>query len=693
MTAPDARISVEEFVLPSREAFLRDLDLTRPELTDVKAALERGDVEAAGRACIAHFRARPFTSPLLTDWPARTPDPKFDTARADGLLAGHMWDGYSIYEAPPTGLDWYGSPLSCLTRFPVLGTLREAIFHTGDPKYLRWTVDHILDYMDAYPIQDFAGHTVREGWVNHTTVAKPWYWCMVPERLTELSETIHLIRRYPQASDEALLRILERMVQEVAYLRFEIKSQVDARHNGGCAMIYSMAQALAILDDFARTPAWRAYNAGLAAQYFNEAFYPDGMCIELTTAYSASVSLFQQGMAYALRDEEAIRAIRGKVKEMVVCMVALSDPTWWLPSFGDLYAHQVGEYIEPPLTRWLDLPWAETVRRQTYDGPLPPFTEWPVRGQEQWCGYYTMRSDWEPKARYMAIDGGPWGTSHQHGDRLSFVLTACGAKFIIDPSSTRYASNEPDTFVGRQPSGFLHNAITIDGVDEFMSHNRVPNGDREAKAPLQNRWETGDAHTLFVGSYSFAPLKPVRWERRMLFVDRAYWLLQDILTGGQPTAQIEQNFQFEADIEIAFQDRMTIATAPGGARLVLLPLSGGLVPHLTVGDKTPHTTYWPNGTPTTILSTEDNHDQIHGRGWTGRGGNRLLPAPAVTYVGSVHLPASLTVALIPLDPGQTLDALPEITSQVAGDKITWALPIRGGRLRFVTDVERCLVEP
>ena len=690
MATSNARISAEEFVLPNREAFLRALDLSRPGLTAVKAAMDRGDLSAAGGAFVARFRARALDAPLLTDWSARVPNPQFETSHADGLLAGHVWDGYSVYEVPPSGLDWYGSPLSCLTRFPILGTLREAIFHTGDPKYVRWTVDHIAGYMKAYPIRDFAGQTVREGWVNHTTVSKPWYWCMIPERLTELSETVHLIRRYPSVTDEELLRIIERMVQEVAYLRFEIKHMVDARHNGGCAMIYSMAQALSVLNDFQQAPAWRAYNAELAAQYLNEAFYPDGMCIELTTAYSASVSQFQQGMAYALRDEAAIRAVQGKVREMVTCLVALSDPTGWLPSFGDLYAGPVGRYLDPALLRSLDLPWAETVRRQTSD--LPPFTEWPVRGQEQWCGYYTMRSAWTPNARYAAIDGGPWGTTHRHGDRLSFVLTACGAKFIIDPSSTRYASNEPDAFVGRQPSGFLHNGITVDGVDEFMEHDRVPNGPTETKEPLHNRWETEDGHTLFVGTYDFAPIKPVRWERRLLFVDRSYWLLQDILTGDQPTAQIEQNFQFEADIQIAFQDRMTLATASNGARLILLPLSGDLVPHLTVGDRAPHTTYWPDGTPTTILSTEDNHDQLHGRGWTGRGGNKLLPAPAVTCVGSVRLPATLTVALVPLEPGQSLEALPEITPQIVGGKIVWNLPTRGGHLRFGADIATCGVE-
>jgi hypothetical protein len=64
----------------------------------------------------------------------------------------------------------------------------------------------------------------------------------------------------------------------------------------------------------------------------------------------------------------------------------------------------------------------------------------------------------------------------------------------------------------------------------------------------------------------------------------------------------------------------------------------------------------------------------------------------VACVGSVRLPATLTVALVPLEPGQGLENLPEITSQVAGDQTTWNLPTRRGPLRFVTGIETCAVE-
>ncbi|MEA3401123.1 MAG: heparinase II/III family protein, partial [Armatimonadota bacterium] len=575
------------FSVPDREAFLRLLDLDRPELAAVREALEAGDAAAAGAAYVQHFRTMQINSSLIRDWGDMARDPDFDTSRADALLEGHFWDGYSVWEVPETGFDWYDSPLSCCTRFPVLGTLRSAAHHTQDPKYVRFMVEHILGYMEAYPIEEFVGKSSTDGWTNHTTTAKPWYWCMIPGRLTELSQTVALLRSLPAVGDDELLAILQRMYEETGYLTTQIKPWVDRRHNGGGAMISAMAHSCAILRDFPAAQEWLAYDAELVAQYLDDAFYPDGMCVELTTAYSASVSVTQQRLAFMLREQEAIRARRDRLRNMVTAMVALSDPTGRLPSFGDLYAGDLAGYVHQPLVDWLGMAWVETIARGAA-GPAPPFLVWPRPGDDQWCGYYTMRSDWSPKARYMAIDGGPWGTTHQHGDRLSFVITAWGAKFIIDPSGTRYASNEPDAFIGGQPSGFLHNTITVDGVDEFHSEGTVA----ETTEPLGNVWEHGTDYTLFVSDYSFRPVKPVTWERRVLFVDGSYWVLQDVLTGDQSEAEIEQNFQFEADIEIELQGTSTVATAPNGARLMLAPLDASLQPVVTVGDREPHTSYW-----------------------------------------------------------------------------------------------------
>jgi len=674
----EIKIVADEFRDLGCLEFMKLLDMQRPELAQVKDAIDRGDSATACASYIVYFRNKEIASPLLTDWAGIKRNPGYNTMKAERLLAGHLWDGYSVYEVPETGFDWYGSPMSGATRFPILGVMRSAIHHTQDPKYIRFVVDHVLGYIDAYPIEKFNGKTTNSGWTSYMKVTKPWYWNMIGHRLHQLTETVALIRKYPQITDEELLLIIERIYQETGYLCKEIKPWVDRRHNGGLMMIKAMAQSCEILSDFTAAREWLIYDTELTAQYLDQAFYPDGMCVELSTAYCSGVSAAVQKLSYAFRNEAAIQATREKISDLVTCLFGLSDPIGWMPSFGDLYAKKLESYIYQPILDWLDLPWGKDV---TYGsgGPKPPFTVWPAPGKEQWCGYYTMRSDWSREARYLAIDCGPWGTNHQHGDRLSFVITANGAKFIIDPTSTLYASNKPDAFIGRQSAGFLHNTITVDGVDEYQSKGTI----KETHEPLQNVWEHGDNYTLFVGSYSFAPVKSIKWERRVLFVDGSYWLLQDVLTGDQDAVKVEQNFQFESDIAIAFNDNQIAAKAPNGARLVLLPLEGALKPKLTIGDKTPHRTYWPNGKSIDVIQ--------HGRGWAGRSTHKLLPAPAVTYAGEVKLPATITVALVPFTPGQQLSDIPKITNMPYGEKTTWKMQIAEGTLRFVTTTSGCSV--
>jgi len=154
------------------------------------------------------------------------------------------------------------------------GRARLAYHHTRDPRYLRFMVDHVLGYMKAYPIEEFVGKSSNTGWTDHTTVAKPWYWCMIPERFWDLSDTLTLIRSAPEMSDEELLTILHRLYQECGYLETQIQAWVDRRHNGGCAMIRGFVMACTILQDFPQSQQWLDFNAELAAQYTQAAVLP-----------------------------------------------------------------------------------------------------------------------------------------------------------------------------------------------------------------------------------------------------------------------------------------------------------------------------------------------------------------------------------------------------------------------------------
>jgi len=134
---------------------------------------------------------------------------------------------------------------------------------------------------------------------------------------------------------------------------------------------------------------WLAFTAASLAQYVDHAYYPDGLHKELTLAYWASLVQDLTKVAYALRDAEGIEVCIDRVKAMATAAVALAKPTGGIPSYGDMRCGwSPCRTVYGPLLDVMEVPWLETMIRDT-EGPLPPFTVWPVPGQEQWSGYYT----------------------------------------------------------------------------------------------------------------------------------------------------------------------------------------------------------------------------------------------------------------------------------------------------------------
>lgn len=677
--------SLESVIVPDNAALLRALDWTKPALAPVKAALDSGDVAAAERAFIAYFRAHPMHSHGWGyDWTRLPREPQYKNALAEDALRGRLSDGYCVYDVPPAGVDWRECPLSCLNRFDIFHPLLLSYYHTGDTRYLRYVVDHSLAGMRAWPLEEFAGHTTQEGWRTHYVVAAPWYWCILPHRQDQWALALPLLRQSAAVTDAELLAILRRTISESRFLLPSVGRYVANEHNAGCFMIRVLGEVSDVLSDFREAAEWRRLAARYFAQYLDAAMYPDGFNKELTMGYNLSMLQQMSKTGAMFFGEPMLESCGDHLRRFVTAYAALTGPSGCVPSFGDLCARETRGYIYEPIIEWARRPWLRWFLGEA-GAPEPPFTHWPPFGEPAYGGYYALRSDWSPAARYLLVDGGPWGTSHQHGDKLSFALSAHGADFIVDPATTTYASNAPGAVISILNAGFLHNTIAVDGVDVYMKSA----DDLVSRAPLPNRWEQWEQAVLFVGAYDFAPLKPVRWERRICFVDGIYWLLQDVLTGAADEVAVEQNFQFDEPIMVQLKDARALATASNGARLWVRPLASPLIPAVAVGDKTPRNTYSTQAYfPWKEACNIRRRWFDHGRGWVGRCTDRLFPAPAVTYAGRVRLPAVFTLALIPLAPGVGDDVLPEIVRTAREDGEEWRLPIPGGHLSAVTDASQ-----
>jgi hypothetical protein len=680
-------IRAEDFITPDADAFLHALKLDKPELARVCQALANGKGNDAICAYIAHFRSKDLASPVLHNNPlfwnitGEPRNPKFNHGRSDQYLAGHFQDGYCKHDGTGKSVDWRNTPLGCLTRFPMFRDLLQSAHHSDDPRYTRFIIEHGDEYMNAWPLEAFVGQNTIEQDENHG-VSDPWHWGVVHNRLRRWAEVVVQLRHSPHVSDDELAAILFRMLQETRFLMHNVQLHVDHKHNSGGTMLLSLLCVSEVLDDFSESNEWRARLVTMTRQFIETAFYPDGMFKELTTGYSSELALTIQVLAYALRDHPEVAGQRERLREIVTAMIALTHPSGMQPLYGDAWLVRVRDWLYPPLLDWLELPWAKPFVGKP--GPATPFTAWPRNDQPAWCGYYAMRSDWSKQANTLIIDGGPWGLSHMHCDRLSFTLSALGQDFITDPGNSTYRSSDSDARISMLEAGFLHNTVTVDGVDEFIKPPHWWETDR----PLDNLWQHTDHYTLFAGTFDFEPVKRVRWQRRVLFVDGSYWLLQDVLIGEQDSAAIEQNFQFEWDIKVEFDDGKTIATAPNGTRLLIVPLQNPLPPVLSIGDTTPHSTY------TTVWQASTTKRQFElGRGWVGgRRGSGVVPAPAVTYRGAVALPAMFTSALIPLAIGTPGSDAPRIRFNTSGAETIWTLPTRAGNLIFSSSLDACRVQ-
>ncbi len=139
-------------------------------------------------------------------------------------------------------------------------------------------------------------------------------------------------------------------------------------------------------------------------------------------------------------------------------------------------------------------------------------------------GYFVQRAG----DRYLIFDCGPLGDGgHGHYDALSIEAWAGDHALVLDPGRFTYAEGEPNLrhwFRGTA----AHNTVTVDGADQTpyaRSRSSLPS----AEARFLGR-ETRDGLDVLSGEVR-SPVYEVVHRRRVIFVDGAYWIVEDRLTG------------------------------------------------------------------------------------------------------------------------------------------------------------------
>lgn len=597
---------------------------------------EAGEAEIV-EAAATYFRSRPDPIPL---WVV----PRSDSASTTDLAWADQAITHVITDRSGTvrfgdNLPWFNAPqkLATLSRFPHLDYLMRSYVSTGDERYAAAMVRDMVDFMENVPLS-----RASEFHVQMPPDQNPWNWVLLQWRVKRWIDALTHLKDSPSLPDDTYLRLVQYLWDEVNWL---VPRKVLGLHNGTLGNVSTILYAARNFPESRHAAEWLDDATSFFDSFLDSAFYPGEFLIELTIGYSEGTLLMCLLMHEALPDSPVKERTAAKLEALVDAHVGVMKPDRSLPRYGDHGVYDITERVlrrsarlfsRPDLALLADQPNA----KKRADGKLSfPFKSNPY----YLSGYYAMRDGWDVEAQYLSMDAGPFGTNHHHGDKLSVTVSADGAAFIVDPGTSLYTSLEPGPRYDLRP-GFLHNVITIDGVDPNTGWDRHYGFD-----VLENRWVTNSTYDFLEGTYEYRNnLLDVLWRRSVLFVKGEYWIVLDALY-GEGAHRVESNLQFDVDIRVDVGPDRIQALAPNRAMLDLVEaFETGWSPEVVIGDTVfPGTTFLLQY-PTFVDWTRG------GRGWVGTFGNetrlpstQTLAAPALLRSGTVNLPIKSLLVITP----------------------------------------------
>lgn len=467
-----------------------------------------------------------------------------DFASAEKILK-HVIQGHDF----GPDIDWEADPnhyrewTYAINRFFHWRTLAGAYWESGDEQFAKELCDQWVDWVQKNPVPLFTSGNSSYTW-----------------------RTIECGIRQSTTWPDCLYRVMgsEHFTPEVAAVM--TKSMIEhARHlmawpSRGGNWLTMESNGLAtigiLLPEMKEATEW--LETGLERQYaeLDNQVYPDGSQIELTTGYhQVSLNNFLGLASTAILNEVPLPGdYYDKLRRMFEYNLYVQMPNGRTPALNDGGASGIVRSMETAFELYKDplFEWAATQGKQ---GTPPDHTShyFPYAGQ------MVMRSSWEPDARYLVMDAGPYGFGHQHEDKLSLMMYAFGKIHLVDPGNYAYDSSVWRKYTIDTPA---HNTVMVDGQPQ--RRRRRPRETYLVDEPLAtNVWRTSDRLDYGAGQYDEGygdkNAVDVTHRREVLFVKPAYWLVVDTFTAEGPH-RYESLFHFDADEAQVDPDGRTVRT-------------------------------------------------------------------------------------------------------------------------------------
>jgi hypothetical protein len=162
-----------------------------------------------------------------------------------------------------------------------------------------------------------------------------------------------------------------------------------------------------------------------------------------------------------------------------------------------------------------------------------------------WAGQLISRSGFDAGAQWSFFDIGPYGSGHQHRDKLHISVAAYERDLLVDGGRFAYRGAVADKFRKYATGSQSHNVILIDGKGQ-------------APGPLLAEEPLSDKYCKIAGDYdyawnSFDDFMEIEGEckhtRRLFYVRGDMWVVIDKITTDRPR-RIEALWHFHPDCNV-----------------------------------------------------------------------------------------------------------------------------------------------
>lgn len=443
------------------ERFFGELvNCTLPGLEEIPAAAAKGDYATCRRLFAAHVREslRPdlyFTIPYEAPENKYTFDGETEEEAAE-RIAKHYLISVGVPHQFEGKVDWFANPTYNgykewtwqLSRCHEWKLLAHLYHKTGDERYAAT----FAELFDSWVKQAVAPEDDVNGGATLC-----WRTIECGIRMgADWPYTLFSFYRSPHFTDDLLVDWYKSV--------WEHGHRLQLNHRTGNWLIMEMnglGHIGILYPEFKAADEWFAYAVKMLTEELDRQIYPDGFQFELSTNYHYVVvnnymRLVRLARAFG-RDllEEFVR----RIEFMLEVYVKLMRPDGCLPDINDGNAREVKKYVDEQIEFFPENKTFAWVSNDRQGEGKPEYTSVAL---EQ-SGMMVMRDGWGENDTWGFMDVAPFGTGHQHEDKLNFLMHAKGKFIVTECGNYAYDVSEMRKYALSTRS---HNTVRVSGMDQ-----------------------------------------------------------------------------------------------------------------------------------------------------------------------------------------------------------------------------------